>query len=203
MKSSSIYPPPTYEVIYILYGRVQNVVTIGPDLVPIPFQVLHAQILSLYPSRFYMPRSCPYTLPGFTCPDLVPIPFQVLHAQILSLYPSRFYMPRSCPYTLPGFTCPDLVPILFQVLHVQILSLYHSRFYMPRSCPYTLPGFTCPDLVSIPFQVFTCPDHKTHNHQKCQKSTTQSFYICLHDVQSLQMKKKNYSTLYMGQGYGG
>jgi hypothetical protein len=57
-------------VIYILYGRVQNVVTIGPDLVPIPFQVLLAQILSLYPSRFYMPRSCPYTLPGFTCPDL-------------------------------------------------------------------------------------------------------------------------------------
>jgi len=95
----------------------------------------------------------------------------------LSLYPSRFYMPRSCPYTLPGFTCPDLVPITFQVLHAQILSLYPSSFYMPRSYPYNIPGFTC-------------PDHKTPNYQKRKKSTTQSFYICLHDAQSLQMKKK-------------
>ena len=107
-------------------------------------------------------------------------------------------MPRSCPYTLPGFTCPDLAPIPFQVLHAQILSLYSSKFYMPRSCPYTLPGFTCPDLVPIPFQGFTCPDHKTPNYQKRKKSTTQSFYICLHDVQSLQMKKKELQYIVYG-----
>ena len=90
----------------------------------------------------------------------------------LSLFPSRFNMPRSCPYTLPGFTCPDIVPIPFQVLHAQILSLI------------------------IPFQGFTCPDHKTPNYQKRKKSTTQSFYICLHEVQSLQMKKKKNYIVY-------